>query len=145
MPDAWELAFGLNVGVNDSGDDPDRDGLSNSNKHFISTNPKKKDTDEDGLDDGCEANVSTTNPSQPDTFRLNVPQAGIRGIRLIGTEGGTASGGVLPHCRRIAAGKSQMRRIPPHKERRGCYRLPSVVACPACSKPLLVNSAIEKT
>ncbi|NLH72109.1 MAG: hypothetical protein GX456_03530 [Verrucomicrobia bacterium] len=67
MPDQWELAFGLNVGVNDSGDDPDLDGLSNSNEYLISTNPKKKDTDEDGLDDGYEANVSTTNPSQSDT------------------------------------------------------------------------------
>jgi hypothetical protein len=34
MPDAWESALGLSVGINDGALDPDQDGLSNLNEHL---------------------------------------------------------------------------------------------------------------
>lgn len=66
MPDAWEQAHGLTVGVNDANDDPDFDGLSNYTEFTIGTHPKQSDTDEDGLDDAYEVAI-TTNPAGADT------------------------------------------------------------------------------
>ena len=39
MPDAWEQEYGLVVGVNDSGDDADNDGLSNLEEYLAGTIP----------------------------------------------------------------------------------------------------------
>ena len=51
MDDAWETTHGLNVGVNDSGDDADGDGLSNLQESIAGTNPQVADTDNDGVAD----------------------------------------------------------------------------------------------
>jgi hypothetical protein len=51
MFDIWELANGLNPLINDSGLDPDNDGLTNLQEFIIRTNPKDRDTDSDLLPD----------------------------------------------------------------------------------------------
>jgi hypothetical protein len=40
IPDAWELAFGLNPNLNDATGDPDGDGLSNLQEYRLGRNPK---------------------------------------------------------------------------------------------------------
>lgn len=67
MPDSWEQANGLNVGVNDAAGDADSDGLTNANEYAASTHPKQADTDADGLKDGDEVNTHHTNPNVADT------------------------------------------------------------------------------
>ena len=56
--DAWENANGLNVGIDDSGDDTDTiggaDGLTNLEEFLAGTNPQLADSDDDGLIDGVE-------------------------------------------------------------------------------------------
>lgn len=47
--------------------DDDRDGLTNGKELEINTLPNKRDTDEDGLDDGAEVNNTQTDPLNPDT------------------------------------------------------------------------------
>ena len=54
MPDWWEIAYGLNPLMNDSGADPDEDDLSNLQEYVLGTNPKNPDTDGDGYNDGRE-------------------------------------------------------------------------------------------
>jgi hypothetical protein len=54
MPDIWESNHGLNPSLNDSGGDPDADGLTNIQEYQKETNPKSSDTDNDGMPDGWE-------------------------------------------------------------------------------------------
>jgi hypothetical protein len=54
MPDDWEKAHGLNPKVNDAGEDPDKDGLTNLQEYQNKTDPQAKDTDSDGMPDGWE-------------------------------------------------------------------------------------------
>lgn len=81
MPDAWEIAHGLDPAVNDANQDKDNDGLTNIEEYRRSTNPNNPDTDGDGLLDGVETNtgvfVSPTNtgtdPLNPDTDSDGLP------------------------------------------------------------------------
>ena len=59
--DGWELAYGMDPAVNNSGDsrlapdaDPDHDGLTNRRECELGTDPFQPDSDGDGLDDGWE-------------------------------------------------------------------------------------------
>jgi hypothetical protein len=47
--------------------DNDKDGLTNSEELTLNTLPDKRDTDEDGLDDGEEVNNRKTDPLKPDS------------------------------------------------------------------------------
>lgn len=52
LPDAWERQHGLTpTNPADANLDDDGDGLTNAEEHLLRTNPKKKDTDDDGLND----------------------------------------------------------------------------------------------
>ncbi len=54
MPDKWEKRHHLNVKVDDSRRDRDRDGLTNYGEYRAKTNPRKKDSDRDGRRDSRE-------------------------------------------------------------------------------------------
>jgi len=67
MPDAWEIANGLNpYDATDGNADPDNDGLTNMQEYMLGTNPHVADTDGDGLNDGQEIALGT-NPLVADT------------------------------------------------------------------------------
>lgn len=76
LPDIWEEAYGFNK--NDASDataDPDGDGLNNLGEYARLTDPKKADTDSDGLSDLVETNTRVwvsvqdrgTDPRKADT------------------------------------------------------------------------------
>ena len=82
LPYYWEDKFGLDTEDNGSiyknngpEGDPDEDGLTNADELENRTDPKKADTDEDGLKDGVETNTGTfvsatntgTDPKNADT------------------------------------------------------------------------------
>jgi hypothetical protein len=51
IPDRWEKRFHLSLKVNQAHRDQDRDGLNNRQEFKGGTNPRKADTDEDGVPD----------------------------------------------------------------------------------------------
>lgn len=68
MIDSWETNNNLIVGVDDSGDDADLDGLTNLEEYDLGLNPQLVDTDGDGLEDGEELSPAYgTDPKLPDT------------------------------------------------------------------------------
>ncbi len=67
LEDSWERLNGLTVGVDDSADDTDSDGLTNLQEQSAKTNPQASDTDDDGLSDGDELNTANTNPLVADS------------------------------------------------------------------------------
>jgi hypothetical protein len=87
MPDAWERAHGLIVGVDDSGLDPDGDGLTNLQEYQAGTDPHNPDTDGDGFSDGVEV-AAGTNPNDPRSTPANLA---LQGTAILGTE--TVPGG----------------------------------------------------
>ena len=83
MPDRWERKHRLSLGANDAARDRDRDGLRNLTEYRAATNPRKPDSDRDGVTDGREdrdrdrvRNASedreATSPARADTDRDGV-------------------------------------------------------------------------
>ncbi|MBT8201845.1 MAG: hypothetical protein KJO87_00915, partial [Acidimicrobiia bacterium] len=54
LPDDWEIAQGLNPALDDAGQDPDHDGLSNLLEYERGTDPLNPDSDGDGIGDGID-------------------------------------------------------------------------------------------
>jgi hypothetical protein len=54
IPDRWERANHLSLRVNQAKRDQDHDGLRNRGEFMAGDNPRKADTDDDGIDDGQE-------------------------------------------------------------------------------------------
>jgi len=75
IPDAYEIANGLNPSLNDAATDLDGDGLTNLQEYQKGTAANLADTDDDGLPDGVEtgtgnyvsASDTGTNPVKADT------------------------------------------------------------------------------
>lgn len=59
MPDAYEVANGLNPAVDDASDDLDNDGDSNFDEYLAGTAPNDDDSDDDGVKDGAETGTGT--------------------------------------------------------------------------------------
>ncbi|MBI3248431.1 MAG: hypothetical protein HYZ50_18170 [Deltaproteobacteria bacterium] len=69
---ALVFTFAPNVQASKIGgpnDDYDGDGLTNAQEKVLKTNPKKADTDKDGLSDGVEVNDTHTDPRRKDSDR----------------------------------------------------------------------------
>lgn len=67
MPDWWENGygmFGIDLFLDDADMDADMDGLSNIEEYNLGINPVKRDTDDDGMDDGVEVNLDS-DPDNP--------------------------------------------------------------------------------
>lgn len=54
LPDSWEKKNHLSLSVNQSKKDQDRDGLMNKAEFQAGTNPRDKDSDDDGINDSRE-------------------------------------------------------------------------------------------
>ncbi|MEM9479283.1 MAG: PQQ-dependent sugar dehydrogenase [Verrucomicrobiota bacterium] len=81
MDDTWETQNGLIVGINDSGLDPDMDGLTNVQEFENMTNPQVGDSDGDTVDDGTEV-LAGTDPNDASSF----PGQDVSG-QLVGFDG----------------------------------------------------------
>jgi hypothetical protein len=79
IPDRWERAHHLSLRVNQARRDQDHDGLNNRGEFRAGDNPRKADTDGDGIEDGAEHAGTITSFS-----------GGMLTIKLDG--GGTLSG-----------------------------------------------------
>ena len=66
IPDKWERHFHLSLKQNQAKRDPDHDGLNNQQEFKDHTNPRKGDTDADGVDDGDEV-ANGDDPTDPDS------------------------------------------------------------------------------
>ncbi len=58
LPDRWERRHGLSLRVKQASRDQDRDGSNNAMEYAANTNPRDRDSDDDGVKDGDE-NVGT--------------------------------------------------------------------------------------
>lgn len=73
IPDGWEFYNGLDPLVDDAGNDPDLDLLSNYLEYMLETEPLNNDTDSDSLLDGAEYYTYGTNPVEDDTDSDDMP------------------------------------------------------------------------
>ena len=68
MPRDWEALYGLSDQNPDDADvDSDGDGLTNLEEYAAGTDPTKRDTDGDGLEDAAEVNTHNTDPTRQDS------------------------------------------------------------------------------
>ncbi len=67
MLDKWEIDNQLNPKEDDASLDVDEDGLTNIQEYQNGTNPNLEDTDNDGLSDSDEIDVTNTNPLDSDS------------------------------------------------------------------------------
>jgi hypothetical protein len=54
IPDKWERKYHLSIKKSQAKKDTDKDGLTNINEYLAGTNPRKKDTNHNGVKDGLE-------------------------------------------------------------------------------------------
>ncbi len=68
MPDGWEAGFGLDPNDPSDGpiDQPDQDGVINSNEYTLGTDPTNDDSDGDGMPDGWEVD-NQLDPTKDDS------------------------------------------------------------------------------
>ena len=78
MPDKWDKRYHLNVKKDDSRRDRDRDGLSNYGEYRAHTNPRKKDSDHDGIKDGREDFDRDHLRNAAECAPASTPQEGLR-------------------------------------------------------------------
>ncbi len=78
MPDAWETANGLVVGINDSLLDADDDDLTNLDEHRAGTDPQDPDSDGDTFSDGAE-DAAGTNPLNASSYPGAIHPPGLVG------------------------------------------------------------------
>jgi hypothetical protein len=67
LSDRWEKRYHLSTSKKSEKGDPDHDGLRNLREYRLRTNPRRKDTDRDGLRDRAEIRRYHTNPRKKDT------------------------------------------------------------------------------
>jgi hypothetical protein len=67
LPDRWEKRYHLSTKHSSRHGDADHDRLKNISEYRRHTNPRRKDTDKDGLRDGAEVKRYKTNPRRKDT------------------------------------------------------------------------------
>jgi hypothetical protein len=66
MPNRWERAHDLNPYVANAAGDPDRDGLVNLREYRHGTDPRREDSDRDGVDDRDEVVAFGSDPRDAD-------------------------------------------------------------------------------
>jgi hypothetical protein len=92
IPDRWEKRFDLSLKVDQANKDQDRDKVDNLNEFQEGTNPRDRDTDNDGVNDGKEdrdhdglnnrnEDASANLPNDPDTDNDGVED----GDEMVGT------------------------------------------------------------
>jgi hypothetical protein len=59
LPDRWERQYHLSTHAKSAAGDPDRDGVSNLREYRNELNPRRRDTDRDGISDGTELRTLT--------------------------------------------------------------------------------------
>jgi parallel beta-helix repeat protein len=68
LPNVWETTYSLNPNdPSDANNDTDNDGLTNLQEYSNQTDPTKKDSDNDGLNDGDEVKKHNTDPNDDDS------------------------------------------------------------------------------
>ena len=74
LPDSWEKKYKLSLKVNQARLDPDKDGAVNSAEYAAGTNPRKADTNNNGIPDGTE-NVGTVTSFDATSGLLKITNA----------------------------------------------------------------------
>jgi Bacterial TSP3 repeat len=103
LPDKWEKKFHLSTQKNNAKGDPDHDGLNNLGEFRAGTNPRKADTDGDGINDAnddqdndgvdnADEMADHTNPRDADTDNDGVRD----GEETIGTVAGFTEDSTTP-------------------------------------------------
>jgi hypothetical protein len=75
LPIWWKRVYGFPIGTDVGSQDPDGDGLTNSQEYQNNTNPLVADSDGDGLTDGQEVLTYGSNPNNADTSIDGLPDA----------------------------------------------------------------------
>lgn len=127
LPDKWEKKFHLSTHRNNANGDPDHDGLTNLGEFRSGTNPRRADTDRDGINDAnddqdndgvdnADEMAEHTNPRDADTdndgvedgqetigtvasFTEDSPGAGTGVLTITLNDGSTESGHVDQNTR----------------------------------------------
>lgn len=85
IPDRWEKRHHLSLKKNQARRDQDRDHLRNRAEYLADTNPRDRDSDDDGVKDGDE-NAGTVESFDPETGELTVRLFGGGSITGLVTE-----------------------------------------------------------